>query len=61
MFVKTETLGSEPRLGPALATVLVVALNGTMLLGVYPRPLFDFAEASALSLGVVGLAATPLR
>ena len=61
MFIKTETLGSEPRLGPALATVLVVALIGTMLLGVYPRPLFEFAEASARSLGVVGLAATQLR
>jgi hypothetical protein len=44
-----------------VATVLVVALIGTMLLGVYPRPLFDFAEASARSLGVVGLAATQIK
>ncbi len=61
MWIKTDTVGSEPRLGPALATVLAVALIGTMLLGVYPRPLFDFAEASARTLGVVGMAATQIR
>ncbi len=61
MWIKTETVGSQPTLGPALATALTVALVGTLLLGVYPRPLFDFAELSARTLGVVGLPATPLQ
>jgi NADH-quinone oxidoreductase subunit N len=61
MWIKTETVGSSPTLGPALATVVVVALIGSLLLGVYPRPLFEFAEASARSLGVIGLSAGPIH
>ncbi len=45
----TET----PRLHPALALMLGVALVGTLVFGLYPRPLFDLAEASARSLGAV--------
>jgi NADH-quinone oxidoreductase subunit N len=38
-------------LTPALAAVLVVAAAGTIALGVYPQPLFDFAARSASTLG----------
>jgi NADH:ubiquinone oxidoreductase subunit 4 (subunit M) len=38
-----------------MATVLGVALVATLVLGVYPRPLFEFAEASARTLGVAQL------
>jgi len=48
-----EPAGEEPRMRPALALMLGVALAGTLVLGLYPRPLFDFAEASARSLGGV--------
>jgi hypothetical protein len=46
-------------LAPGLAAALVITLVGTLLLGVYPRPLFELAEVSARALGVVGMAATP--
>jgi len=39
---------------------LGVALAATLVLGIYPRLLFDVAEASARSLGVAGIA-TALR
>ncbi len=38
-------------LSPALAAVLVVAAAGTVLFGVYPRLLFELADASAATLG----------
>jgi NADH-quinone oxidoreductase subunit N len=59
MYQKTETTGSEPHLTPALSAVLVIALFGTILLGVYPNPLFEIAELSARTLGVAGMPATP--
>jgi len=46
------------RLTPALGVVLGVCVIGTLLFGVYPGPLFDFAASSASSLGaapIVGL------
>jgi NADH-quinone oxidoreductase subunit N len=55
MWLKTEPSGSEPVINPAMATVLGVALVATLVLGVYPRPLFEFAEASARTLGVAQL------
>jgi NADH-quinone oxidoreductase subunit N len=58
MFMKNEAAGSQPVLAPGLAVALVVALAGTLVLGVYPRPLFELAEFSARALGVVGIAAT---
>jgi NADH-quinone oxidoreductase subunit N len=58
MFMKAETTGSRPVLAPGLAAALVIALAGTLILGVYPRPLFELAEISARALGVVGVAAT---
>jgi len=58
MFMKNEATGSQPVLAPGLAVVLVFALVGTLVLGVYPRPLFELAELSARALGVVGVSAT---
>jgi NADH-quinone oxidoreductase subunit N len=39
------------RMAPAMMAVLVVTVLGTLALGVYPRLLFEFAQASAASLG----------
>jgi NADH-quinone oxidoreductase subunit N len=55
MMLKNEPSGSEPRQSPALAVAMVAAVVATLLLGVYPQPLFEFAETSARTLG-----ATPI-
>jgi NADH-quinone oxidoreductase subunit N len=47
------------RISPALAAVLVVAVAGSLLFGVYPRLLFELAQASAATLGVVTHLAVP--
>jgi NADH-quinone oxidoreductase subunit N len=57
MYLKKEAIGSEPRTTPALAVVLGVAVVATLVLGVYPRLLFEVAEASARTLGVAGVTA----
>jgi NADH-quinone oxidoreductase subunit N len=51
MYLKPETTGSEPSLSPALAVAIAVAVVATVALGVYPRQLFEVAEASAQALG----------
>ena len=51
MMLKNEPVGSEPRQSPALAFAMGVAVVATLLLGVYPQPLFEFAQASAAPLG----------
>ncbi|MBE3100446.1 MAG: NADH-quinone oxidoreductase subunit N [Planctomycetes bacterium] len=56
MWMKGEAAGSEPVMTPALAVVLTVAVVGTLAIGVYPRPLFELADWSAHTLGVVGVA-----
>jgi NADH-quinone oxidoreductase subunit N len=61
MFIKEETIGSVPSLSPALVTVLVVAAAGTLYFGVHPASLFEFAEASAATLGRAGAALTLTR
>jgi len=53
MWLKNEPVGSAPKLAPALAVAVVLAMVGTVALGVYPRPLFDLAETSARALGAV--------
>jgi NADH-quinone oxidoreductase subunit N len=53
MYFKKDVSGSEPTLSPALACTVAVAVAGTILLGIYPRQAFEFAEASARTLGVV--------
>ena len=57
MYVRKETAGSEPTIGPALSLALGVAVLATLGLGVYPRLLFEIADASARTLGVAGLTA----
>jgi NADH-quinone oxidoreductase subunit N len=57
MYLKKEAIGSEPTTSPALAVVLGVAVAATLLIGVYPRLLFELAEVSARTLGAGGMAA----
>jgi NADH-quinone oxidoreductase subunit N len=57
MYLKKDAIGSEPRTTPALAVVLGVAIVGTLVLGLYPRVLFELADASARTLGVTGVSA----
>ncbi len=51
MMLKNEPTGSEPKQSPALAVALGAAVVVTLLLGIYPQPLFEFAQASAATLG----------
>jgi len=57
MYVKRETLGSEPTTSPTLGVVLAVAVAATLVLGVYPQLLFNVAMASARTLGAAGVTA----
>jgi NADH-quinone oxidoreductase subunit N len=57
MYVKTESIGSEPRTTTPLAIVLGVAVAATLVFGLYPRLLFEVAEASARTLGAAGMTA----
>ena len=57
MYVKTEVSGSQPESSPALSIALAVAVAATLVLGVYPRLLFEAAEASAKTLGAGGISA----
>ena len=52
MMLKNEPSGSEPRQSPSLGFAMAVAVVGTLLLGIYPQPLFEFARLSAETLGV---------
>jgi NADH-quinone oxidoreductase subunit N len=52
MWLKNEPTGSVPATSPTYAVVLGVAVIATILLGVFPQPLFQFAQASAATLGV---------
>jgi NADH-quinone oxidoreductase subunit N len=58
MYLKSEPIGSEPVAGPAMVVALAVAITATLVLGLYPRHLFEFADASARTLG---MAVTALR
>ena len=52
-----EPEGLEPagRPAPALATAVLVAAAGTIVLGIYPQLLFELAASSAASLGAVAI------
>jgi NADH-quinone oxidoreductase subunit N len=59
MWISKEEEPSLPfRLSPGIAAVLIVTVAATIVLGIYPRLLFDFAQSSAATLGaapVLGL------
>jgi NADH-quinone oxidoreductase subunit N len=55
-----ETTARLP-LSPALGTALVIVLVATVLFGVYPAALFEFAEASSRTLGNIALPALTAR
>jgi NADH-quinone oxidoreductase subunit N len=57
MYVKTDEIGTEPITTPAVALALAVAVTATLVLGVYPRLLFQVADASARTLGASGISA----
>jgi NADH-quinone oxidoreductase subunit N len=61
MYLKKEALGSEPLTTPTIAVVLGVAVAATLVLGVYPRLLFELADLSARTLGAAGVTAAALR
>ena len=52
MWISPPEGASAPlRVSPAMAAVLIVTVAGTIALGVYPRLLFELAQASASTLG----------
>jgi NADH-quinone oxidoreductase subunit N len=57
MWLKNEPAGSEPESTPALTAAIAIALIGTLVLGLYPRPVFELAETSARALGAVATTA----
>jgi NADH-quinone oxidoreductase subunit N len=57
MYLKRETLGSEPVASPSLNLALAVAVAATLVLGIYPRLLFEAADASARTLGAASVTA----
>src|SRR3954471_13124702 len=57
MYLRKETAGSEPVMSPALRVTLAIAVAATLILGVYPRQLFDAAEASARAIVPAAFAA----
>jgi NADH-quinone oxidoreductase subunit N len=58
MYLKKDTIGSAPSTSPPLTLALAAAVAATLVLGVYPRLLFDVAQASARTLGASAIAAT---
>jgi NADH-quinone oxidoreductase subunit N len=57
MYVKPPAAGSQPVMSPSLSLALAVAVVATLVLGIYPRVLFELAESSARTLGTTGVAA----
>jgi NADH-quinone oxidoreductase subunit N len=57
MYLKKDAIGSTPVTTPTIAVALGVAVFATILLGVYPRLLFELADMSAKTLGVAGVTA----
>ncbi len=51
MWLKEETLGSPIPIGPAMAVALTIAVVGSLLFGVYPEMLFEYAQRAAETLG----------
>ena len=55
MWIAEGSTGPVLTISGAMTAVLVVTVAGTLLFGVYPGVLFDFARASAASLGAASL------
>ena len=51
MWLKEETLGSDIEMSPAMATVLGIAVVGSILFGIFPDMLFDHAQIASEVLG----------
>ncbi len=51
MWIKEETLGSDIEMSPAMATVLGIAVVGSILFGIFPDMLFDHAQIASEVLG----------
>jgi NADH-quinone oxidoreductase subunit N len=56
MYLKKETTGSEPTLSPGLAFTVALAVVATIAFGIYPRQVFEAAEASVQSLDMSAVA-----
>ncbi len=61
MYLKDAEVVAAERPDSSLALVLSVAVIATILIGLYPQPLFTFAESSARTLGVAGVTTLTLR
>jgi NADH-quinone oxidoreductase subunit N len=59
MYLKKETTGSEPSLSPGLAFTMALAVVATIAFGIYPRQVFEAAEASVAVLDVGSAVAPP--
>jgi NADH-quinone oxidoreductase subunit N len=58
MYLKKDaTIASDAVTSPALALAMGVAIAATIFLGVYPRLLFELAEASARTLDATAILA----
>ena len=55
MYLKPPTDASEPKTNPAMALTLAVAVAATLVIGLYPRSLFEVAERSARTLGTAAV------
>ena len=51
MWLKEETLGSDIEISPAMATVLGIAVVGSIFFGIFPDMLFDHAQTASEVLG----------
>jgi NADH-quinone oxidoreductase subunit N len=60
MYLKPPAGGSPVTTSPSLGFALAVMVIATLVLGVYPRLLFELAEMSARTLGVASVT-TALR
>ena len=58
MYLREETTGSEPTASPTLAFTLALAVVATLVIGIYPRLVFEIADKSAHTLGLGSIAAS---
>ena len=59
MWLKNEPEGSIPQATPALTLTIAIAMIGTLVLGLYPGPLFELAETSASVFDSVATSVSP--